>query len=73
MKKKTLSRDGIDFPQEQTKNTHNPSFNSGQVQTTRIFKRKEKKGGGGGGWGGDTAYIVASEPWPRFSLKKHMI
>jgi hypothetical protein len=67
MKKKTLSRDGIDFPQEQTKNTHNPSFNSGQVQTTRIFKRKEKKGGG------DTAYIVASEPWPRFSLKKHMI
>ena len=47
MKKKTLSRDGIDFPREQTKNTHNPSFNSGQVQTTRIFKRKEKKGGGG--------------------------
>ena len=46
MKKKTLSRDGIDFPREQTKNTHNPSFNSGQVQTTRIFKRKEKKGGG---------------------------
>ena len=69
MKKKTLSHDGIDFPQEQTENTHNPSFNSGQVQTTRIFKRKEKKGGGGG----DTAYIVASEPWPRFSLKKHMI
>jgi hypothetical protein len=56
MKKKTLSRDGIDFPQEQTENTHNPSFNSGQVQTTRIFKRKgkkkKKKGGGGGGGGG---------------------
>ena len=43
MKKKTLSHDGIDFPQQQTENTHNPSFNSGQVQTTRIFKRKEKK------------------------------
>ena len=46
MKQQTLSCEGIDFPQEQTENTHNPSFNSGQVQTTRIFKRKEKKGGG---------------------------
>jgi hypothetical protein len=52
MKKQTLSCDDIDFPQEQTENTHNPSLNSGQVQTTRIFKRKEKKKEGGGGGGG---------------------
>ena len=58
MKKKTLSHDGIDFPQEQTENTHNPSFNSGQVQTTRIFKRKEKK---------------KKKEVDSLSLKKHMI